>query len=116
MGVIPRPFSTEWMLREKVLTIVDDNATAIDARLPTGEVTLAKLHPTLEKMTVAEGNLKSYAQFPGSDCLNGGVIRVRDGHKLMASLASHHYLLLTGHNLVDVRMFSKVFDLTIEEI
>jgi hypothetical protein len=116
MGVIPRSFSTEWTLRKKVLGIVDENATAIDARLPTGEVTLAKLHPTLEKMTVAEGSLTSYAQFPGSDCLNGGVIRVRDGHKLMASLASHHYLLLTGHNLVDIRMLSKVFDLTIEEI
>ena len=32
---------------------------------------------------MAEGQLTGYAQFPGSDCLNGGVIRVRDGHKLM---------------------------------
>ena len=33
MGVIPTSFSTEWTLRKKVLAIVDDNATAIDARL-----------------------------------------------------------------------------------
>jgi hypothetical protein len=116
LGVVPRSFSTEWTLRKKVLAIVDENATAIDARLPTGDVTLAKLHPTLDKMTVAEGSLETYAQFPGSDCLNGGVVRVRDGHRLMASLASHHYLLLVGHNLVDIQMLSKVFDLMIEEV
>jgi hypothetical protein len=116
MGVIPTSFSTEWTLRQKVLAIVDDNATAIDARLPTGEVTLAKLHPAMDKMTVAEGTLESYAQFPNSDCLNGGVIKIRDGHKLMDSLASHHYLLLVGHHLVDIRMLGKVFGLTIEEI
>ena len=34
MGVIPQPFATEWTLRKKVLAIVDDNASAIDARLP----------------------------------------------------------------------------------
>jgi L-fucose isomerase-like protein len=116
MGVIPDSFSTEWTLRKKVLAIVDQNATAIDARLPTGDVTLAKLHSAMDKMTVIEGTLESYAQFPDSDCLNGGVIRVRDGRKLMDSLASHHYLLLVGHRLVDVRLLGKVFGITIEEI
>jgi len=114
--VIPKSFSTDWTLRKKVLAIVDDNAMAIDARLPTDAVTLAKLHSAMDKMSVAEGELKTYAQFPNSDCLNGGVVRVRDGHKLMASLASHHYLLTIGHNLVDIRMLAKVFGLTIEEI
>jgi hypothetical protein len=116
MGVIPRPFSTEWILRKKVLAIVNDNATAIDARLPTGPMTLAKLHPTFRAMTVAEGNLTGYAQYPGSDCRNGGVIKVRDGHRLMETLCSHHALLMTGHNLADIRMIAKVFDLAIEEI
>ena len=46
MGVIPRPSPRDWTLRKKVLAIVDDNAIAIDARLPTGDVTLAKLLPT----------------------------------------------------------------------
>jgi len=116
MGVIPEPFTTEWTLRKKVLAIVDDNASAIDARLPTGNITLAKLHPGMDKMTVAEGTLTGYAQFPGSDCLNGGVIRIRDGRKLMDAVASHHYLLLVGHHSVNIQFLGKVFGLEIEEI
>ncbi|NOY42628.1 MAG: hypothetical protein GXP26_12435 [Planctomycetes bacterium] len=113
MGVIPESFSTEWTLKKKVLAIVDDNATAIDARLPTGPITLAKLHPSMDKMTVAEGELKGYAQFPGSDCLNGGVVKIRSGPAMMDSLASHHYLLLTGHHLTDIRLLAKIFGLTV---
>jgi len=116
MGVIPESFSSQWTLRPKVLGIVDEHATAIDARLPTGDVTLAKLHPTFDRMTVAEGSLEGYVQYPGSDCLNGGIVRVRDGRKLMGALASHHYVLLTGHNLADLELISQVFDLRVEEI
>jgi L-fucose isomerase-like protein len=116
MGVIPRAFATDWTLREKVLAIVDDNATAIDGRLATGPATLAKLHPRMDKMTVAQGELARYVQFENSDCLNGGLIRVRDGHKLMDALASHHYLLLVGHHLPEIRMIAKVFGLEIEEV
>lgn len=116
VGVIPEPFATEWTLRQKVLAIVDENASAIDARLPTGDVTLAKLHPSMDKMTVAEGTLTGYAQFPGSDCLNGGVVKIRDGRKLMDFLASHHYLLLVGHHSVNIQFLGKVFGLEIREI
>jgi len=116
MGVIPTAFASEWTLRSKVLAIVDANAVAIDARLPVGTATLAKLHPTMDKMTVAEGQLTGYAQFPGSDCLNGGVIKVRDGRKLMRSLASHHYLLLVGHHRADLQFLGQVFGLTVEEV
>lgn len=116
MGVIPEPFATAWTLRKKVLAIVDENASAIDARLPTGPVTLAKLHPSMDKMTVAEGALTGYAQFPGSDCLNGGVIKIRDGRRLMDSLASHHYVLLVGHHSVHIKFLGEVFGFEIEEI
>lgn len=116
MGVIPTSFASDWTLRPKVLAIVDANASAIDARLPQGPVTLAKLHADMTRMSVAEGEIVKYVQFPGSDCLNGGVIRVRDGHKLMNSLASHHYLLMTGHNLREIRWVGKVFGLRVEEI
>lgn len=116
LGVLPQSFATEWTLRQKVLAIVDDNATAIDARLPEGDITLAKLHADFTTMTVAEGELTGYAQFPGSDCVNGGVIRVSDGHRLMTSLASHHYLLLTGHNLVNLRMIAPIFGLDLKVI
>ncbi len=116
LGVVPTSFSTEWALKSKVLAIVDDNATAIDARLPEGDITLAKLHPTMEKWTVAEGSLTGYAQYPNSDCRNGGVLRISDGQKLLDTVSSHHYLLMTGHNLADIRMLSKIFELEVEEI
>lgn len=112
MGVIPQKFSTEWTLRPKVLGIVDENAHAIDARLPEGPITLAKLHPDMNTLTVVEGELTGYAQYPGSDCLNGGVIRVPDGHRLMTHLASHHYLLLTGHHLAAIELVGTVFGIT----
>lgn len=116
MGVIPRPFATDWTLRRKVLAIVDDNATAIDARLPAGKITLAKLHPTMREMTVAEGVLTGYVQYPGSDCRNGGVIKVRDGRKLMGALASHHYLLMTGHQRADLELVANVFGLEVRQL
>jgi L-fucose isomerase-like protein len=116
LGVLPQSFSTEWTLRPKVLAIVDDNATAIDARLPTGPMTLAKLDPTFNKITVAEGTLTGYAQYPDSDCLNGGVIKVSDGDKLMNTLSSHHYLLMTGHHRIDIELLGKIFGLEVEVI
>lgn len=116
LGVLPMSFSSEWTLRGKVLAIVNQHANAIDARLPVGPMTLVKMHPTFNMMSVAEGELTGYAQYPGSDCLNGAVLKVSDGHKLMRSLASHHYLLTTGHNLPDLVSVAKVFDLTIETV
>ena len=116
LGVLPTSFSTAWTLRAKVLAIVNQHANAIDARLPEGPMTLVKLDSTFGKMTVAEGELTGYAQYPGSDCLNGAVLKVPDGRKLMRSLASHHYLLTTGHNLADLLVAAKVFGLEIESI
>jgi hypothetical protein len=114
LGVVPQSFATEWTLKPKVLAIVDNNATAMDARLPEGPVTLAKLHPNLNVMSVAEGCLESYAQYPGSDCRNGGVIRVKNGPALVRSLASHHYLVTTGHNQSDIELLGKIFDFALE--
>ncbi len=62
-GVVPQSFSTEWKLKEKVLAIVDDNATAIDARFPEGDITLVKLMPPFDRWSVVEGNMPKYAQF-----------------------------------------------------
>jgi hypothetical protein len=110
-GVVPQSFSTEWKLKEKVLAIVDDNATAIDARLPEGEITLVKMMPPFDRWSIVEGDLPKYAQFENSHCLNGAVIRVPDGKRLVADLVSHHYIITTGHNLNELQMVSKVFDL-----
>ncbi len=116
LGVLPESFSTVWQLRPKVLAIVDDNATAIDARLPTGDLTMAKLDPTMSKLLVVEGSLVDYAQYPGSDCRNGAVIRVPNGHRLVDKLYSHHILLMTGHRGTELDSMTRVFDLQIEEV
>ena len=116
LGVLPQSFSTQWNLKPKVLAIVDDNATAIDARLPEGPVTLAKLHPKLDLMSVAEGSLESYAQYPGSDCRNGAVIRVKNGPAFVRSLASHHYLITTGHNQSDIQTLGSIFGFAVESL
>jgi len=116
LGVLPQSFSTEWTLREKVLAIVDDNATAIDARLPEGEITLAKFHPTFEKMMVVEGSLVSYAQFPNSDCLNGAILKAPNGYEFMDKLVSHHCLLMKGHNRVQIELLGEIFGFEIESL
>ena len=115
LGVLPKSFSSEWQLRPKVLTIVDDNATAIDARLPTGELTLVKLDHTFTKLMLAKGHLESYVQYPDSDCRNGAVIRIKDGHKMMNSFYSHHNCLVTGYWDKEMVNLAKIFDLEIEE-
>jgi hypothetical protein len=111
LGVVPQSFSTEWNLRDKVLAIVDDNATAIDARLPIGPTTLVKLMPPFDRWSVIEGELTNYAQYPGSHCLNGAVIKVGNGPKMVDDVVSHHYIVTTGNNMNALEMVSKVFDL-----
>ena len=111
LGVVPQAFSTQWKMEEKVLAIVDDNAHALDARLPEGKITLVKLMPPFDRWSVVEADLPYYAQFPNSHCLNGAVIRVQHGLRLVDDLASHHYIITTGHNLNGLEMVSKVFEL-----
>jgi hypothetical protein len=115
-GVVPKPFATEWALRKKVLAIVDDNATALDARFPEGPMTLAKIQPTMQSIMVMEGELEGYEQYPDSDCLNGGVLRISDGYKLVNNVASHHYLLMTGHQQNDIEMLGVIFGLGVDAI
>lgn len=116
LGVVPQSFATTWKLQPKVLAIVDENATAIDANLPTGLVTLVKLDTSLEKISVVPGELLGYAQFPNSHCLNGAVIRVGDGHLMMSRLLSHHYIIATGDLLPGIRQVAPIFGLSVEVI
>ena len=116
LGVVPQSFASSWTLRPKVLGIVNDNATAIDARLPEGPVTLAKLDPTLTKLQVVEGEIEGYRQYPGSDCRNGAVIKVSDGYRLMHRFYSHHNLIITGRRVDELRFMAEVFGLDIEEV
>jgi hypothetical protein len=115
-GVVPQSFSTDWVLRPKVLAIVDDNATAIDARMPVGDITLAKLHPSLDRIMVVKAALEGYAQYPGSDCRNGAVLRVPDGHRFLDAVYSHHYLIATGDQRAEINMLARVFDLQVDAV
>jgi hypothetical protein len=115
-GVVPQSFSTEWKLVPKVLRIVDENAAVIDARMAEGPMTLAKLDPSFNSFTVAEGSLEGYVQYTGSDCLNGAVLRVADGKRLLESIASHHYLVMTGHQREDIDLLGKAFNLKVEAV
>ena len=79
-------------------------------------MTLAKLAPTMNKLSVIEAELTGYVQYPGSDCLYGGIINVPDGHKLVPNISSHHYLLVSGHNLAGIEALGHIFDLEIERL
>jgi len=115
-GVVPKPFCTSWTVRPKVLAIVDDNAIALDARFPEGDLTISKLDPTLEELMVIEGNLERYVQYPGSDCRNGALVRVPDGYKMMELFNSHHNCFLVGRQKEGLKNLAKVFGLEIKTI
>ncbi|HZO96791.1 MAG TPA: hypothetical protein VFB42_05415 [Gaiellaceae bacterium] len=113
-GLMPQCFACDWALRPKVLAIVDEGSAVIDARLPAGDLTLSKLSSSLDTLVAVEAELTGYAGYPGSDCRNGAVIRVPDGHALMARLPSHHSLLSTGHDRPGFALLGQVFGLRLE--
>lgn len=115
-GLTPRSFSESWTLRPKVLEIVNEHSHAMDARWPTGPVTMVKLDPHMRKIMVVEGELKGYANYPGSDCLTGGVIEVEDGHRFMRNLYSHHQILVQGHQYRNMQIVADAFGLEIETL
>jgi L-fucose isomerase-like protein len=116
LGVLPQSFATEWELRNKVLAIVDPNATAIDARLPIGPISLVKLQPTMQSLSISEGELTGYVQYSDSDCLNGAVIRLENGRRFVEAQASHHYMLMTGHQLEDIRILANLYKMKVDII
>ncbi len=115
-GLIPQAMASEWKLRPKVLAIVDERATAIDARFPVGKLTMTKLDPKLERLQIIPSELEGYASYPGSDCRNGGIVRVRDGHALMDRLYSHHQILMPGDHALELGLAARAFDLGVELI
>jgi hypothetical protein len=115
-GLLPRAFASEWKLEPKVLAIVDDNATAINGKLPLGAITMSKLDPHMERLQILPSVLESYAQYPGSDCRNGGIVRVRDGRALMDRLYSHHQIFTTGEKSVELKIAAKAYGLGTEVI
>jgi L-fucose isomerase-like protein len=116
LGVLPQSFAVDWELRPKVLAIVDENAHAMNARMQEGDITLVKLMPPFDTLSVVEAKLETYAQFENSDCLNGAVIRVPDGPRMLNGLASHHYILTAGKNLHDLEGVAQIFKMDCQVI
>ncbi len=116
LGVLPQSMSTAWEVRPKVLAIVDDNAHALNARMAEGPMTLAKFNAGYESLSVIEGDLTGYAQYEDSDCLNGAVLKVPDGHKLVREISSHHYLLMSGHEAPDIELLARIFDFEVDQM
>jgi hypothetical protein len=108
-GLVSRCFCEEWVLRPKVLAIVNDDALMVDARMPKGKVTLAKIYPGFKKLSIINAEIEDYVQYPGSDCRNGALIRYHDGHKVMDALCSHHSLIISGDVAPQLRLLAKVF-------
>jgi L-fucose isomerase-like protein len=97
LGLVPRQVSREFTVRPSVLDFFHGERIAVDSRLPEGEITLVKLHPSLNKLHIVEANLERYIQFPDSDCRNGAIVRIKDGRKFANTLYSHHYCIFFGH-------------------
>ena len=108
-GLAAQSFCTEWTLRPKVLGIVNDDAIAVDCRMPEGQVTLTKIFPNFRRLSIIDATIESYVQYPGSDCRNGALIRYRDGHKVMDALCSHHSLIISGDVRPQLRQVARVF-------
>lgn len=117
-GFAPKSFCTQWTMRPKVLEIVNDDAIVIDCRMATGPVVMAKLHADMHKLTIIEAEIEDYAQYPGSDCRNGALIRYRNnsGHKVMEALSSHHAILIQGDVTYMLQQLAKVYGFEVEVI
>ena len=58
-----------------------------------------------------KAKLEEYVQYPGSDCRNGGLIRVADGYDMMERICSHHVIVLTGKRSNQIKALAEIFDL-----
>ncbi len=115
-GLAARQGCSKWVMRPKALGIVDENAIVIDCEFPKGPITLAKIYPDLKRFSIIEAEIEDYVQYPGSDCLNGALIRYNDGHKVMEMLCSHHSLIVVGKQKPALTQLAKVFGFEVESV
>jgi hypothetical protein len=115
-GVVPQSFATQWTLKTRVLEIVNQNANAIDARFAEGPTTILKLASTMDAIVMAPAVLTGYTQYENSDCLNGALLRVQDGYRLVENLPSHHAVLATGDLTRRLAVVADIFGLTVQEV
>jgi hypothetical protein len=117
-GFAPQSFCTSWVMRPKVLAIVNDDAIVIDCRMKKGPVTMAKLLPDMKGIIAIEAEIEDYVQYPGSDCRNGALLRYRNrnGHRVMESLSSHHAIIIEGDISYQLIQLAKVYGFKIDVI
>ena len=108
-GFAPRCFCSKWKMVPKVLAIVDEKAYMIDCELPTGDMVLAKINPSFDKITVIPGQLEKYVQFPGTDARNASLLHYSKGGKVMEELPSHHQMIITGRQQAAISQIARVF-------
>ena len=93
----------------KVLAIVDEKAYMIDCELPAGDMVLAKINPSFDRITVIPGQLEKYVQFPGTDARNASLLHYNKGEKVMEELPSHHQMIITGRQQASITQIARVF-------
>jgi hypothetical protein len=115
-GIVPPSFATSFSVKPRVLEIVDENAHALDARFPEGDITIVKITSTMDALTVTPALLPEYEQYENSDCLNGAVLEVEDGYRYVEKLPSHHAVLAVGDIIRRLEVVSPVLGLAVEKI
>lgn len=120
LGCVAQKMAAKWTLRPPVLgwhswNIVGENSIVIDAEVEKGDITLCKLHSDFQGLFVEKAVLEEYVQYPGSDCRNGGLIRVQDGYKLMENICSHHVIVTTGKRSNQMKAVAEIFGLEFHE-
>ena len=108
-GFAPRPFCNRWKMVPKVLEIVNEKAYMIDCELKTGDMTLAKINPSFDRVTIIPGKIEKYIQFPGTDARNASLLHYSNGEQVMEGLPSHHQMILTGKQKASILQNAKVF-------
>ena len=115
-GFAPQSFCSKWVMRPKVLEIVNKDAVVIDCEMEKGPVTMAKLRPDMKKITIIEAEIEDYVQYPGSDCRNGALLKYSNGcgHRVMESLSSHHAIIIRGRVTHLLQQMARVLDIETE--
>ena len=115
-GFTPRCFCCRWRVVPKVLAIVNEKAHVVDAELPVGDMVLAKINPTFDRITVIPGKIEKYVQFPGTDSRNASLLHYANGEQVMEGLPSHHQLIITRKQKAPISQVAKVFGWELEVI
>ena len=116
-GCMPETQTTKWVLRPPVLDwLVGKNSVVVDAEIEHGDIVLCKLHSTFDKILLEKAVLEDFVQYPGSDCRNGGLIRLADGYKFMEKNYSHHVVVLSGKMSNQLKAVAQILDVEVDEV